>query len=143
MEEIILEISNKGFHRSKEVLKNYTSNDWMKYVTINPNHYHRSKVFENEEFEIIVITWNKNQGSQIHDHAYNGCYMLMLQGELFEELFEKGEMVPKKENIVKVRDVTYIDNEVGYHRIKNISSSEIAISLHIYSPPNHHVNLMG
>lgn len=142
MEEIIRTISQKGFHSSREVLSNFASDDWLKYVTINPNHYHRSKVFENDDFEIIIITWNKKQGSQIHNHAFNGCYMLMLQGELHEELFDEN-LTLKNSRIVKVGDVTFIDDKIGYHRIKNLSCETSAISLHVYSPPNHEVNLIG
>jgi cysteine dioxygenase len=141
METIISEISEKGFKSTAEVLGRYTSNDWMKYVTINPNHYHRSKVFENEDFEIIVLTWNKNQGSCIHDHALNGCYMLVLQGELYEELYDK-DLNHHSARVVETGEITYIDNTIGLHRIMN-QYPDVVVSLHVYSPPNHPVNLIG
>ena len=41
----------------------------------------------NELFEIIIISWNYNQKSPIHNHPENGCLMKILKGSLTEEKY--------------------------------------------------------
>ncbi|XP_022247527.1 cysteine dioxygenase type 1-like [Limulus polyphemus] len=48
---------------------------------------------------------------------------------------EKHEMIPFKETILHVNDVTYINDSLGLHLMKNRSHSEPAVSLHLYYPP--------
>lgn len=142
MNTIIEKLSSQGFHKSREILSAYNNSDWLQYITINPHHYHRSKVYSNDDFEIYVITWNANQKSKIHDHASNGCYMLLLQGDLIEEITTEDERVVRVTNYTE-NNIAYIDNSMGYHRIINPSDKNIAVSLHIYSPPNHIAKLLG
>lgn len=147
MNSIIESIKQNGFQNTEEILKKNSSSenhDYLHYVTLNPNHYHRKKVFSNDDFEIFVITWNKSQQSKIHDHSENGCYMLMLQGELVEEIYSKDSTtVPLQTKTFKEGFVGYIDNSIGFHRISNPSTTDIAVSLHVYSPPNHQTKLLG
>lgn len=150
MNHIIESIIAFGFQHSKTALQNYYNeitnnsipNDYLPYVTINPHHYHRSKVFENDFFEIYIITWNTYQRSQFHDHSENGCSMLLLQGELLEEITNNNNTVTTTSHY-KEGDVTFINNDVGLHRISNPSSTNIAISLHVYSPPNHKAKIFN
>ena len=143
MNTIIEKLSSQGFHQSREILSAYTGADWLQYITINPYHYHRSKVYANDDFEIYVITWNTKQHSRIHDHASNGCYMLLLQGDLIEEIhpFSPDEKI--RVSHYTENHIAYIDNNIGYHRIINPSDKNIAVSLHVYSPPNHITKLLG
>jgi cysteine dioxygenase len=144
MNHIINSIIAFGFPHAKTALLNYYNditnnvipNDYLPYVTINPHHYHRCKVFENNFFEMYIITWNTYQRSMFHDHSENGCHMLMLQGELIEEITNSTNTITTTSHY-KEGDVTFINNDVGLHRISNPSSTNIAISLHVYSPPNH------
>ena len=98
MNKIIESINSYGFKNCHSILQEYKDNDWMNYVTINPNNYHRKKVYNNDDFEIFIITWNVNQGSKIHDHAENGCYMLLLQGELTEDIYDNNYKAKKIQN---------------------------------------------
>jgi cysteine dioxygenase len=145
MNTVIEKLKTQGFHQSREILSAYTGTDWLQYITINPYYYHRTKVYSNDDFEVFVITWNTKQQSKIHDHASNGCYMLVLQGDLIEEITTEDEKVIRvsQYNHEKGNNISYIDNSVGYHRILNPSSENIAVSLHIYSPPNHIAKLLG
>jgi cysteine dioxygenase len=147
MNSIIEHIKLFGFHNHHsmvDMLKTYCSDDYEKYICVNAGHYSKEKVFANDDFEIFVITWDKNQSSPIHDHSDNGCYMLILEGALIEEIYDSQNFTRKiKLNELKSRFIGYIHNNIGYHRIINPSSTEIAVSLHIYSPPNHLVKIIG
>lgn len=144
MNSIIEYIKLFGFHFSMvDMLQKYCSEDYKKYICINTGHYSKTKVFENADFEIFVITWDKNQSSPIHDHSDNGCYMRILEGKLIEDIYDSQNFTKKiKSNELKSGFVGYIHNNIGYHRIINPSTTEIAVSLHIYSPPNHLVKII-
>ena len=148
MNQLIESVHLQGFNKSMDILQTYynqnkSNHDWLKYVTINPYHYHRSKVYANDDFEIFIITWNTKQQSRIHDHSKNGCYMLMLKGQLIEEIYDSSDIeLARKISFFDEGFVGYIDNTIGYHRILNSSPTEIAISLHLYSPPNHKAKLL-
>ena len=45
-------------------------------------------LYRNNDFEILLINWDKHQGSPIHNHADNGCVLKMMKGELFEKRFD-------------------------------------------------------
>ncbi|CAG09609.1 unnamed protein product, partial [Tetraodon nigroviridis] len=65
----------------------------------------------------------------------------MLQGQLKETLFEwpekkpHGDMVQKSQRVVQENKVAYINDSIGLHRMENVSHTECATSLHLYSPP--------
>jgi cysteine dioxygenase len=137
MNIIIDSINQHGFQNTGDIIRNYSGNDYIKYVSLHPDFYNRHKVYCNNEFEIFVITWNKLQQSKIHDHSDKGCYMRILQGELVEEIYHmEDSSLPIQTRTLQKGVVSYIDNTIGYHRIAN-KSADVAVSLHIYSPPNH------
>ena len=107
--------------------------DISKYINFNNNVYTKNLVYRDKHSEIILICWDKNCKTKIHNHPENGCIMKILQGNLLEERYDL--------NGRKLSEVSYSKNNVGYihddlyfHKI--INSDEKTISLHIYSPPN-------
>ena len=84
--------------------------------------------------DIYFIVWKPNALSKIHNHSKNGCYMVILKGDIKEEIFNK------KLNIIGTNyystfDTSYINDNIGYHRIKN--TNQYSYSLHFYHPRNH------
>jgi cysteine dioxygenase len=137
LKEIISKISNQtNFDKVGDILKEYNDDDWKEYVKTDDNKYCRNKIFENENFEIFIISWNKNQNAPIHDHSYNGCWLKVLQGELTENIYETDSLSLYKSNSIKTNDISFMKNNIGYHSITN-KSDETAITIHIYNPPNH------
>jgi hypothetical protein len=128
--------------RNKDIIKN----------NVNEYNYSKIKLFENSTFEIYVIFWFENSESPYHDHAEHGCYYKVLIGNLLETILkDEKEFEPK---LVNNQDIAYIDNYLGYHKIKNIKKHIItdkdkvelfldaSVSIHFYSPPNYHANLL-
>ena len=94
---------------SRNILKDYKGDDWKQYVKVDNKRYCRNKIIENDNFEIFIISWNKNQNAPL-------------------ELYES--------NCMKTNDVSFMKNDIGYHSILN-ESDEIAITFQVYNPPNH------
>lgn len=121
----------------KNILEEYEGIDWKHYVSFNDDKYTRNTVFRNDDIELIIISWNNNQISEIHDHPENGCLMKVLQGELYEHIYEINE---NEINLVNVRNckegsIGYQEGAFGLHDIVNKDNK--TVSLHIYSPPNY------
>ena len=127
------------FYKTGDILKEYDGNDWKQYVEINSNVYNRKKIYENINYEIYIITWNVNQMAKKHDHAKNGCFLKILCGELQEIRYFKDDT--SKINTLTLNDISYMSNNIGYHSIYN-KNNEIAVTIHIYSPPNHNTLFM-
>lgn len=128
----------------QQIMESYESNpqDWEKFAKFDQYRYTRNLVDEgNGKFNLICLCWGEGHGSSIHDHTDSHCFMKLLQGQLKETLFEwpenksQGEMVQKSERILQENKVAYINDSIGLHRVENVSHTEGAVSLHLYSPP--------
>ena len=98
--------------------------------------YSKEKLFENEHFEIVFITWGAHCESPIHCHPENGCILTVLDGNLVEERYNnKGVLC--EYNFIKCWDVGYMDNYIGKHRIINKNDYNV-YSFHVYSPPGYY-----
>ncbi len=130
-------LDNNKLYDLKNYVKQYSGDDWKKYVSFTDDTYKKNLVKKNDELEMIVICWNNNQVSGIHDHPSNGCILKVLQGELEEHNYcninNKLELL--NVNLCKENSISYQEGKNGLHSIKNHDNK--TISLHIYSPPNY------
>ena len=84
--------------------------------------------------DIYFIVWKPNAISKIHNHSRNGCYMFILKGDIKEEIYNKKLNIIGS-NFYSTFDISYINDNIGYHRIKN--TNKYSYSLHLYHPKNH------
>ncbi|KAL3425157.1 cysteine dioxygenase [Phlyctema vagabunda] len=138
------------------LMNKYTSNpqDWARYAHADPSKNYTRNCVENinGKANILILVWNPQKGSPVHDHANAHCIMKILQGKLKEEIFpvpvpstscssSTKDLSPtplraQKETIYSTNGVTYISDNIGLHRISNPDETELAVSLHLYTPPN-------
>ncbi len=123
--------------------------DWEKLAKPNPIHYQKiwlsmdygpveMKPNEQLPFGIAVLTWLPGQMTSIHGHPENGCVMMPLCGTLTEERFTilaslPNKYLPVQKNILIPGQTSFINNEIGFHRVRN-NGNITAVSLHVYSP---------
>lgn len=121
-------------------------NEIQKYVFIDQDiPYTRNLVFSDlENFTLILMCWNPNKESKIHDHPCDGCFVKTLKGGVKESRYQMEE-IEKDGAVAKVMtflfdattapgDVNYMDDYLGYHKI-GCATEEVAITLHLYTPP--------
>lgn len=132
----------------REVLKNtyLDEKEFLKYVFVDTEiPYTRNLVFSDEKnFTLILICWNPNKESKIHDHPCDGCFVKTLRGSVkesryhMEEVEDNGEKTKVMkfdfESVTSANEVNYMDNYLGYHKI-GCATKELAITLHLYTPP--------
>ncbi|KAL6030726.1 hypothetical protein STEG23_028885 [Scotinomys teguina] len=125
------------------VLEAYESNpaEWALYAKFDQYRYTRNLVDQgNGKFNLMILCWGEGHGSSIHDHTDSHCFLKMLQGNLKETLFawpdkRSNEMIKKSERTLRENQCAYINDSIGLHRVENVSHTEPAVSLHLYSPP--------
>ncbi|KAI9369965.1 RmlC-like cupin domain-containing protein [Aspergillus egyptiacus] len=133
------------------LMERYTSNpeEWLPFALGDSNKsYTRNLIDEgNGKSNLLILVWSPGRGSAIHDHANAHCVMKVLKGTLQETLYtwpdqdkvQHGQSSPPE--ITKVttygqNQVTYMSDKLGLHKIHNPDPNNVAISLHLYTPPN-------
>lgn len=140
LDDLIKKIIDNGFINCKKYLQEYDQNkndydDYKKYIFQDKLKYHRERIYIDDNIEIFVITWLKNQYAKIHNHSKNGCFLKILEGNL-EEIIYSNDLKIIKENKLKPGDISYMNDTMGLHSVTN-TNDEICVSIHVYSPPNH------
>jgi predicted metal-dependent enzyme (double-stranded beta helix superfamily) len=137
IEELFNNINaNMTLENIDNIIKNYNGDEWKKLVIFNEDKYCKRVLFSNDICEIIIIGWYPKQNAPKHDHAELGCSLLILQGELTENVYDiLGEKLIQT-NILKKGINNSINNDIGIHSIINNSNFD-TVSLHVYRPPNH------
>ncbi len=114
--EKLAEEFNKIFKKEEKldkyiyILDLYSGSDWKKYTKFCRKNYTRNLVFQNSKFEILIICWNKEQVSPIHDHPKNGCILKLLQGTLIEECYsidDNNKLHIVSHNKINPNDISY------------------------------------
>ena len=117
----------------KDTLKLYDNKDWELYVNKCDSTYNRELIYSSPEYDLVIITWCKNQGCAIHNHPENGCTVKILQNSITEELYEPETLKLFNSSTYTKDDIMYIDDTIGYHRMCN-KYDEPCVSLHVYAP---------
>ena len=53
---------------AQNLIERFESEEIMQKVAFRPDVYNRIKLFRNDHIEILLLCWEKNQGSPIHNH---------------------------------------------------------------------------
>ena len=131
----------ENFHLSKllPLLAKYEGSDWSMCQSTHLKDYcrHRKELAQIEHYgvvyEILILTWNPESGTPVHNHPNTGCIYKILSGELMEDIYdsEQKQSTRLKSSWLKKGDCGYIDDTIGFHRIWNPTKTP-SVSVHIY-----------
>lgn len=107
-----------------------------------PDAYTRTRLSRTPRYEIVVMQWAGGSQSPIHDHGDSRCWVLMLEGTLAVENFQRDD--DPRDNPARFRSTgsatlraNDIDHRLGpreLHRVRN-PDAKSAYSLQLYSRP--------
>jgi cysteine dioxygenase len=108
------------------------------YVSFKEATYARHRVFMCEHAELLVLCWRPGQRTPIHDHAGSFGAVRVLEGFMWETLFEMDsseglryksarEWTPGHVTGADVPDIHQLGNP-------DVSGADL-ITLHLYAPP--------
>lgn len=110
--------------------------------------YTRNVIVETEKYTLILMCWSEGSATTIHDHTGSECILKCVQGHVRETRYKWPERRRTKLEVIGASDardgdVSAINDELGLHRMENISDSEKAMTLHFYYPPISHCLVIG
>ncbi|TVY36796.1 Cysteine dioxygenase [Lachnellula occidentalis] len=133
----------------KKLMEDYVSceEDWTKYAFSDYSRGYTRNLIDkgNGKSNLLILVWSPGKGSPIHDHANAHCIMKILKGKLKESRYSIAADAEREtataprclsEKVYSVGEVAYMADELGVHRISNPDEMEVAVSLHLYTPPN-------
>jgi predicted metal-dependent enzyme (double-stranded beta helix superfamily) len=117
------------------------SEGWLQHCQREPlegDDYARLTLKSNDSYELVVITWPPGIGSDIHDHGIAGTCgaVRVLVGQLFNHMYTIRDGIPEKGDgfVAAPGDIIDIHKDM-VHQMGNRSRTEVAMSLHLYTPP--------
>ncbi|MBX2980182.1 MAG: cysteine dioxygenase family protein [Flavobacteriales bacterium] len=103
----------------------------------NPKHYTRNCIARTDDFELLLICYEPDQRTSIHDFATEEAWVHPVIGSVVEERFEpaSGKTLRKAGSAKLDKDsYSYLHNGRSIHRYTN-SSGERAVTLNLYARP--------
>ncbi|PJA09260.1 MAG: cysteine dioxygenase [Flavobacteriales bacterium CG_4_10_14_0_2_um_filter_32_8] len=107
------------------------------YQFWSKKHYTRNCIIRTNNYELILICWEKNQYTPIHSHNNQECWVYHVQGNFEETRFKQDENgIPQSihHSILYEQKHSYINDTMGFHVLKNTANGR-AMSLHLYAKP--------
>ena len=121
---------------------NISVSDFEKYASWIDGKYSRNCFERRDSFEMILICWDEDAKTPIHDHGGQHCWVLQVSGSIVEKRFEKNDsgftLIDEAE--LKAGKISYMNDKMGYHSLENNSKSQ-AMTLHIYANPINQCNV--
>ena len=115
------------------------------FLFFSNEHYTRNLIFRNAMFELIAICWDIGQGSPIHNHYDQRCWMAVPYGKVqvlnFKVVRRDAatgfcELEPSTHFFIEPDTPGEVDPEEPIHQVVNAASfRRRAVTLHVYSYP--------
>ena len=115
----------------------------------NATCYTRTTLIHEDNYVVMLLCWSPGVSSPVHAHSdantrvQSNCFMRILDGSLTETLYEPSSIINDgasvaaldgHETTLATGGFTYINDQIGLHKVGNASSTERAVSLHVYAP---------
>lgn len=136
-------LSNDEFFNSMERYAQAFAG-YRERLPLIPYAYTRTQLLREPHYEIVVMRWSPGSISPIHDHGDSDCWVLMMEGALEVENFDRDDdgsspIVTLRETGRIALGLDDIDHRGGpkeLHRVRN-ATDRMAYSLQLYREPIH------
>lgn len=121
--------------------------DYEPYAHFSREKYTRNCIARTDDFELILLCWEKGQVTPVHCHNNQECWVYVVKGEFDEQRFvesdRKDEAIEVEEELQIEEDgVSYMNDDMGYHSLENIHDGR-SMSLHLYMNPIDECNVFN
>ena len=113
--------------------------EYEPYVFFSKKHYTRNCIVRNENYELILICWEKGQKTPVHCHNNQECWIYVVKGEFVEQRYVKSnkpfqEIEAERKMQLKKGEISYMNDNMGFHSLLNTNDGS-SMSLHLYINP--------
>jgi hypothetical protein len=115
------------------------------YLTWDRQHYTRNLIDKTDLYELMAICWEVGQGSSVHNHRDQNCWMAAPVGRLLVENFHvefedigtgKCRLVASNTVELTAANPCAVDPREPVHRVVNPrETKQRAVTLHVYPRP--------
>ena len=138
IKQLIDSFENTRFSEQVNLIKkiNIPSSRFKRYATWAEGGYTRNCIAREDDFEFILLCWDSNSKTKIHDHAGQNCWIYQIQGDMRETRFKESDegFEITHDTVLREGKVSYMHDRMGYHSLENISGGR-SMTLHIYASP--------
>lgn len=139
LEELVTTLSEEERSKYTDIIRlmKLPNGTFENHCSWSDKSYTRNCIAENDQFELILLCWEQGQVTAIHDHGGEECWVKIIEGEVKETIYkmdEAGELNTVRSSISKTGDVAYIIDNMGFHRLENVSDKR-SMTLHLYAKP--------
>lgn len=126
-----------GYGGYMEILKalDIPLSEWSPFEKWSTSHYTRNCISSCEEYELLLMCWQPNQHSPIHNYSFQEGWIQVLEGELTIDTYsvDRDAKTAHKQNSITIKkgEFYYLNDDMGFHCVRN-SSSEQTKSLHLH-----------
>lgn len=108
-----------------------------------PGGYTRTLLYGDDTFEVLLLNWDLNARSALHDHGGRHCWMAVLSGHLQVDDYARiddgsvpgeAQVEARGSRLLGPRDLDLRSGPFDLHRVI-VAGEQPAISLHVYAAP--------
>ena len=140
IQKLLQSLSQSPTEDYNTILKNFDfeSVDFSSSESWSNDCYTRNCLFRDADFELILICWEQGQETAVHGHDGEDCWVYLLEGEMEEVFFKINDDKALQEvgsHKIQPNQLTFMNDKVGFHKLKNCNKSGKSMSLHLYAKP--------
>ncbi len=110
---------------------------FREYATWSNEGYTRNCVARTDDYELLLLCWDKEAETPIHGHGGQDCWVYQIAGTVEEirvKEDENGDLKETHRMSLSEGKISYMHDRMGFHKIRN-PFNQRAMTLHIYAKP--------
>lgn len=110
--------------------------EFERYYSWDDTHYTRNQIARTENYELLVMCWEKGQQGFIHDYDAAQAWIHPLRGKLREDRYvmsEAGKLNQVSSVILGPEEFSYMGRGIDIHKYSNAYDGR-SVSVHLYAP---------
>jgi len=112
------------------------SQAFAKYAHFSDQHYTRNCIERTDHYELILLCWEEGQGTPVHCHGGEECWVYILEGQLEEQHYQLNNQNLELQSTERLAtgQKSFMCDDLGFHLLQNRASGR-SMSLHLYMDP--------
>ncbi|WP_456441356.1 cysteine dioxygenase [Psychroserpens sp.] len=139
IQELIQQLSESSKTQYNSILNNFDFDaiDFTDFESWSSEKYTRNCMYKDVHFELLLLCWNDDQETSIHDHNGEDCWVYLLKGEMeevFYSLDDSNHIKEERSKSLAPNQLTFMNDKIGFHKLRNRFNGK-SMSLHLYAKP--------
>lgn len=139
LKELIECLNHAAPSHQGKILKqmNIPISDFEAYASWDKEGYSRNCLHRTNEYELILLCWNKGDVTPIHGHDGQKCWVYQIKGQISEIRYANdasGQLVETNKTQLNPGQLSFMNEAMGYHKLTNDTDGR-AMTLHVYVSP--------